>query len=96
MLVFQQLRLWQQQQLVEPAAPLSPALSFANDALSTFRIASFAVDSVADFSYFERIMGTPLHAYNIVVWLVSVQGTARLKVKQPLLHCCHDKCYVNK
>ena len=39
---------------------LPPALSFANDALSTFRIASFAVDSVADFSYFERIMGTPL------------------------------------
>jgi len=77
---------------------LPPALSFANDALSTFRIASFAVDSVADFSYFERIMGTPLCTCKLSTstWLVSVQGTTRLKVKQPLLHCCHGRCYLNK
>ncbi len=59
----------------EPAALLPPALSFANDALSTFRIASFAVDSVADFSYFERIMGTPLcmQAFNFNLPCVSAR-----------------------
>ena len=62
-------------------------LSFANDALSTFLIASFAVDSVADISYFERIMGK----LSTSTWLVSVQGITKLKVKQPFLHCCHSR-----
>ena len=76
-----------QQQRFEPAVPLPPALSFANEALSTFLIASFAVDSVADFSYFERIMGKLSRS----TWLVSVQGITRLKVQQPFLHCCHSR-----
>lgn len=96
MLVSQQSRTLHRRRLTKPAAPSSAALPFANDVLSKFRVASAAaaVDSVADFSYFEGILGAPLHAINKHP-LAVVSATARLKVKQPSLNCCHDKCCVS-